>query len=69
MCIRDSYDHIVELVSAHAPAREEYLNSVRAEVSEVLKAAGIKATVTGRPKHYWSVYQKMVCLLYTSRCV
>ena len=56
----DRYDHIVELVSAHAPAREEYLNSVRAEVSEVLKAASIKATVTGRPKHYWSVYQKMV---------
>ncbi|MGB4809758.1 MAG: bifunctional (p)ppGpp synthetase/guanosine-3',5'-bis(diphosphate) 3'-pyrophosphohydrolase [Candidatus Phosphoribacter baldrii] len=54
------YDEIVGLVAARAPAREEFLARVRAEVSEDLKAAGIKATVTGRPKHYYSVYQKMI---------
>ena len=33
---------------------------VIADVDADLKAAKIKATVTGRPKHYYSIYQKMV---------
>src|SRR6478672_9781945 len=54
------YDEIVRLVAERAPAREEFLSGVREQVSEDLKAAKIKATVTGRPKHYYSVYQKMI---------
>ena len=54
------YDEIVRLVAERAPAREEYLAGVREQVSSDLKAAKIKATVTGRPKHYYSVYQKMI---------
>ena len=54
------YDEIVDLVAARAPAREEFLARVCSEVAEDLKVAGIKATVTGRPKHYYSVYQKMI---------
>ncbi|TQJ50756.1 bifunctional (p)ppGpp synthetase/guanosine-3',5'-bis(diphosphate) 3'-pyrophosphohydrolase [Phycicoccus sp. SLBN-51] len=54
------YDEIVRLVAERAPAREEYLATVREQVSSDLKAAKIKATVTGRPKHYYSVYQKMI---------
>jgi GTP pyrophosphokinase len=54
------YDEIVRLVAERAPAREEFLSGVRDQVSEDLKAAKIKATVTGRPKHYYSVYQKMI---------
>ena len=54
------YDEIVRLVAERAPAREEYLAGVREEVSADLRAAKIKATVTGRPKHYYSVYQKMI---------
>ncbi|HSO64247.1 MAG TPA: bifunctional (p)ppGpp synthetase/guanosine-3',5'-bis(diphosphate) 3'-pyrophosphohydrolase [Ornithinibacter sp.] len=54
------YDEIVRLVAERAPAREEYLASVREEVGADLRAAKIKATVTGRPKHYYSVYQKMI---------
>ncbi|SES00818.1 GTP pyrophosphokinase [Pedococcus cremeus] len=54
------YDEIVRLVAERAPAREEYLATVREQVSSDLKGAKIKATVTGRPKHYYSVYQKMI---------
>ncbi|GAA6527930.1 bifunctional (p)ppGpp synthetase/guanosine-3',5'-bis(diphosphate) 3'-pyrophosphohydrolase [Intrasporangium sp. DVR] len=54
------YDEIVRLVAERAPAREEYLAGVRTQVSEDLTAAKIKAVVTGRPKHYYSVYQKMI---------
>ncbi|PWJ24986.1 GTP pyrophosphokinase [Branchiibius hedensis] len=54
------YDEIARLVAERAPAREEYLSSVREQVTADLRAAKIKATVTGRPKHYYSVYQKMI---------
>ncbi|GAB2981712.1 RelA/SpoT family protein [Actinotalea caeni] len=54
------YDEIVHLVAERAPAREEYLGQVRDLVLEDLKTAKIKATVTGRPKHYYSIYQKMI---------
>ncbi len=54
------YDEIVRLVAERAPAREDYLAQVREQVSADLRAAKIKAAVTGRPKHYYSVYQKMI---------
>ncbi|MBE3075401.1 MAG: bifunctional (p)ppGpp synthetase/guanosine-3',5'-bis(diphosphate) 3'-pyrophosphohydrolase, partial [Actinobacteria bacterium] len=54
------YDEIVRLVAERAPAREEYLASVREYITADLAASRIKAVVTGRPKHYYSVYQKMI---------
>ncbi|WP_019147933.1 RelA/SpoT family protein [Timonella senegalensis] len=54
------YDEIVHLVAERAPAREEYLNTVREQINADLRAAKIRATVTGRPKHYYSIYQKMI---------
>ena len=54
------YDEIVKLVAARAPLREDYLRVVTEQVRSDLADAGIKATVYGRPKHYYSIYQKMV---------
>lgn len=54
------YDEIVRLVAERAPKRDEYLAVVTDQVQQDLRAARIKATVTGRPKHYYSVYQKMI---------
>ncbi|MCW5250898.1 MULTISPECIES: GTP pyrophosphokinase [unclassified Streptomyces] len=54
------YDEIVRLVAERAPKRDEYLAVVTDEVQQDLRSARIKATVTGRPKHYYSVYQKMI---------
>jgi guanosine-3',5'-bis(diphosphate) 3'-pyrophosphohydrolase len=54
------YDEVVRMVAEAAPSRDEFLQQVIAQVEADLRAAKIKATVTGRPKHYYSIYQKMV---------
>jgi len=54
------HEEVVRLVAERTPAREEYLATVREQVSSDLRAAKIRAVVTGRPKHYYSVYQKMI---------
>ncbi len=54
------YEEIVHLVSERAPARDEYLGVVRNQILSDMKRAKIKVTVTGRPKHYYSIYQKMI---------
>ncbi|WP_235681065.1 RelA/SpoT family protein [Tomitella gaofuii] len=54
------YDEIVRLVADRAPSRDTYLAKVRSMVSRNLVASRIQAVVEGRPKHYWSIYQKMI---------
>jgi GTP pyrophosphokinase len=54
------YEEIVRLVSERQPSRDTYLASVTAQVGNQLRDAKIKASVTGRPKHYYSIYQKMI---------
>ncbi|WP_299565845.1 bifunctional (p)ppGpp synthetase/guanosine-3',5'-bis(diphosphate) 3'-pyrophosphohydrolase, partial [uncultured Mycolicibacterium sp.] len=54
------YDEIVRLVADRAPSRDTYLAKVRAEIAAQLAKSKINATVEGRPKHYWSIYQKMI---------
>ncbi len=54
------YDEIARMVSERAPKRELFLQDVVEEVRTDLREAKIKARVTGRPKHYFSVYQKMI---------
>ncbi|MGH3448099.1 MAG: RelA/SpoT family protein [Nocardioidaceae bacterium] len=54
------YDEIVRLVAERAPARDEFLATVIDQVQSDLRGSKIKASVTGRPKHYYSIYQKMI---------
>ena len=54
------YEEIVRLVADRAPSRDTYLAKVRAEINASLAAMKISAVVEGRPKHYWSIYQKMI---------
>ncbi|MBI2089975.1 MAG: bifunctional (p)ppGpp synthetase/guanosine-3',5'-bis(diphosphate) 3'-pyrophosphohydrolase [Deltaproteobacteria bacterium] len=39
--------------------REKYINEVISIITKVLEDEGIDAEVTGRPKHFYSIYQKM----------
>jgi len=54
------YDEIVRLVAKRAPSRESFLERVISDINGDLGSAKIKAKVTGRPKHYYSIYQKML---------
>ena len=54
------YDEIVRLVADRAPSRDTQLAEVVDRVNADLRSAKIKASVTGRPKHYYSIYQKMI---------
>ncbi len=54
------YQEIVEVVAERAPERDKLLDEVRMDVSKELKTQKIKAEISGRPKHYYSVYQKMI---------
>ncbi len=54
------YDEIVRLVADRAPSRSTFLERVIGDVESDLKHTKIKATTTGRPKHYYSIYQKML---------
>jgi len=54
------YDEIARLVAQRAPRRDQFLQEVIADLQGDLHDAKIKGTVTGRPKHYYSIYQKMI---------
>ncbi len=54
------YAEIEQMVASRAPLRDEFLARVLVSVRERLAASGVAAEVTGRPKHLWSIYEKMV---------
>ncbi|HEX4704363.1 MAG TPA: bifunctional (p)ppGpp synthetase/guanosine-3',5'-bis(diphosphate) 3'-pyrophosphohydrolase [Pseudonocardiaceae bacterium] len=54
------YDEIVRLVANRAPSRDTYLRTVKDELNEHLAESRIEAEVQGRPKHYYSIHQKMI---------
>ena len=54
------FAEIEQMVASRAPMRNEYVARVLVAVRERLAASGITAEVTGRPKHLWSIYEKMV---------
>jgi GTP pyrophosphokinase len=54
------YAEIEQMVANRAPEREEFLEVVLSQVKDRLADVHIEATVQGRPKHYWSIYEKMI---------
>jgi GTP pyrophosphokinase len=54
------YEEIVNLVTQRTPKRAEFIDGVIASIDEDLHENKIKAKVDGRPKQYYSIYQKMV---------
>jgi guanosine-3',5'-bis(diphosphate) 3'-pyrophosphohydrolase len=54
------YAEIESLVKQRTPQREELVQTVIDSVNEDLKSAKIRGKVVGRPKQYYSIYQKMI---------
>ena len=54
------YEEIVNLVKQRTPKRAEFIESVIGSIEEDLRDNRIKGKVAGRPKQYYSIYQKMV---------
>ncbi|MDA1188061.1 MAG: bifunctional (p)ppGpp synthetase/guanosine-3',5'-bis(diphosphate) 3'-pyrophosphohydrolase [Chloroflexi bacterium] len=54
----EEYKHISMRLHTKRDEREKYIERVRATLEETLEKNGIKAEVTGRPKHIYSIYKK-----------
>ena len=55
----DRYYEIAQLVSQKKTERETAVNMLIEQISKDVKASGIEAKITGRAKHYYSIYKKM----------
>ncbi len=53
------YQQVKRLVAESRTAREEYLDKVIEQLREEMDKVGIEAQIMGRPKHLYSIYQKM----------
>jgi GTP pyrophosphokinase len=56
----EAYHDLKEQIAARRQERETYVVKIRERVSQELERAGIQARVLGRPKHFYSIFQKMV---------
>ena len=56
----EAYYDLVEKVALRKDVREEYVQSLVKEVRKQVEEAGIKADISGRAKHFFSIYKKMV---------
>jgi GTP diphosphokinase / guanosine-3',5'-bis(diphosphate) 3'-diphosphatase len=54
------FAELEHLVATRSPQRDLYLAKAVAEVRSRLQELGVEAEITGRGKHLWSIYEKMV---------
>ncbi len=54
-----AYREIAIKISEKKEGRERRVIEIKSQVGKELETAGIKAEITGRPKHFYSIYQKM----------
>ena len=55
----ETYQELMRLLADTRTAREGYISDAIETLSRELAAAGLRAEVTGRPKHIYSIYNKM----------
>ncbi|MHC6180661.1 RelA/SpoT family protein [Clostridium sp. JNZ X4-2] len=57
---QNEYYFIVRKIAEKRVERERYIEQIIKQLKESLKKSGIDADIEGRPKHFYSIYRKMV---------
>ncbi|MGB4595056.1 MAG: bifunctional (p)ppGpp synthetase/guanosine-3',5'-bis(diphosphate) 3'-pyrophosphohydrolase [Anaerolineaceae bacterium] len=55
----DKYKEISDQVALRRSKRQDEVKNIVTQLEKIIKAAEVKATVNGRPKHIYSIYRKM----------
>ncbi len=55
----EHYKELAEMLASRRAVREKFIDRTMKVLSSELEKAGIKAEMSGRPKHLWSIAQKM----------
>ncbi len=55
----DEYRKLAEAIAWKREEREKYIQEVSSIISEKLSSYGLTGKVSGRPKHFYSIYRKM----------
>ncbi len=55
----DTYRNVAQLLDEKRAGREVYMEQLRARLESDSRAYSISATVSGRPKHIYSIVKKM----------
>ena len=55
----DLYKRIASMLDERRVEREQYISAAIATLAAALEAAGVKGEITGRPKHIYSIWNKM----------
>ncbi|HEX9495048.1 MAG TPA: bifunctional (p)ppGpp synthetase/guanosine-3',5'-bis(diphosphate) 3'-pyrophosphohydrolase [Candidatus Limnocylindria bacterium] len=55
----ERYRELAELLASRRAVRERYIDRTMKVLAAELEKAGVKAELSGRPKHLWSIAQKM----------
>lgn len=56
----DEYKEIKDNVAARYEEREKFIKGIADIIDKEMEKAGVKAKIMGRPKHYYSIYKKMM---------
>jgi GTP pyrophosphokinase len=56
----EKYKEIAEQLAVRRESRETEIQQIIDAISKLLKEAGVKAEISGRPKHIYSIYKKMM---------
>ncbi|MBQ2119955.1 MAG: bifunctional (p)ppGpp synthetase/guanosine-3',5'-bis(diphosphate) 3'-pyrophosphohydrolase [Peptococcaceae bacterium] len=63
LCLRylepEAFYDLVERISMKRDEREEYIQNIIGQMTKELDKVEIKAEISGRPKHFFSIYNKM----------
>lgn len=64
LCFRylheEEYYALVDSIAEKRVERESYIEDVVKDLNEKLEVSGIKSDIDGRPKHFYSIYKKMI---------